>query len=379
MNRLTVGLDLVNLRSLVDGVGRFSSQLIEGYGKYAKEYEFIAFIDERIARSIRTIPENIRLVNCDMQQRKYIPRNQLFFLSKYFRLPRLDILHSPISVAPFIGYRRAKCIVTIHDLAFRSHPESTGRTQRIWQEAAWPICFRRVDHIIASSHATKADIMNYYGIPSKRISVIHLCINIPIQKRSREKERFLQKKYGLPEHFILNVGAPHKRKNISNLLRAFKILKKSTSLPHKLLLIGPSGWSLPQLIGEVKSLDLEDEVILIGYVPDNEMFRIYSCADVFVFPSFLEGFGYPPLEAMACGTPVVASGTSSIPEVVGDAALMVNPHSPDDIAKKIIRALSSRELSIKLIRKGRDRLILFSMEKMISSYLEIYESVASDL
>lgn len=188
MKRLSIGLDLVNLRSWVDGVGRFSRQLIEGYGRYAKNHEFIVFIDKKASESFKDLPKNVRPIYCDVRQGKYIPRNQLYFMARYLRLPGLDLLHSPVSVAPFIGYKRAKCVVTLHDVAFKSHPESVGRTQKIWQKTAWPICLRRVDHVVASSYATKADIIKYYKIPSLKISVIHLCVNISAPIRNQKAD-----------------------------------------------------------------------------------------------------------------------------------------------------------------------------------------------
>jgi len=172
------------------------------------------------------------------------------------------------------------------------------------------------------------------------------------------------------------VGALRKNKNLELLLKAFQILKKEKNISQKLVLAGLKEWGNERIFLEITRLNLENEVIVTGAISDDDLPLIYEAADVFVFPSLYEGFGYPPLEAMTCGTPVIVSNISSLPEIVGDAGLYCNPLDIQDIAEKIYQVLSSPSLAEKLRNLGLRRVKQFSMEKMINKYLEVYQKVA---
>jgi len=313
----------------------------------------------------------------DIPQKRWLPRNQAYFATHIRELEGLDLLHSPVSVAPLILFRRIPRLVTVQDVAFKINPEIVPRLILLWQNTAWPICLRKATHIATTSAATASDLGKYFGTPTDKITVIPCYVSLAAPSFREDERQARRKALDLPSAYILHVGVPHKRKNISGLIRAFQILKATTRIPHKLLLVGPQGWDRKQLESDIQERGLGAEVTFLGYVPDTDLAIVYALADVFVFPSFYEGFGYPPLEAMACGTPTVVADTSSLPEVAGDAALYVDPKSSEDIASKIRSVLTDSVLAATLRERGRLRIRSFSVENMIKSYLELYKQIGS--
>jgi glycosyltransferase involved in cell wall biosynthesis len=187
----------------------------------------------------------------------------------------------------------------------------------------------------------------------------------------------LRTRYGLPERYILHVGVPHARKNLATLVKAFQLVKQNGSIPHKLVLVGPDGWSFDALMANIAESGIGEEVILTGLVPEDDLPLIYQAADALVFPSMYEGFGYPPLEAMACGTPVIVSNTSSLPEVVGEAGLYVDPLDHQGFADKILQLLSDQELADRLKVLALEQAQRFSTERMAASLASAYDEVLS--
>jgi len=369
-----IGLDFVNLRSLADGVGRFARQLVDGLSLLDDENVYYVFAGPDVLSEFNLHGKNFHGHPVKIPRNRILPWNQVFFSMGSIRLPRMDILHSPVSVPPLLPFQSRTSVVTVHDLAFLIYPETCSLRSRLWWNFAWPRSLKRADCIGAVSLQTKEDIVRLYGIPESKIAVIYPHVSFSREDVSEEKMRQVIAKYHLPEKYILHVGAPHKRKNLGGLVDAFRILKSAGDIPHKLVLVGPNGWDLKNLVSRIHGLNLEAEIVLTGYVPDEEIRAIYGGADVFAFPSFYEGFGYPPLEAMSRGTPVVLANASSLPEVSGDAAVYANPHDSEDIAAKIRSVLMSPETTASLRQKGYERIRLYSQERMIRGYLNIYRN-----
>jgi len=375
-NKLKIGLDLINLHSLHEGLARYAQQLIEGLAAVDCENEYVLFMNKEVSNQINVESPRFHKRLIRIPRQHYAPWNQLYFaLYSLTRRSEVDLLHSPVTPSPLLLFNRVKTIVTVHDIAFKLFPEKYPKLGALWSNIAWPPCLKGVTHIVADSECSKRDIIKFYNIPEEKITVIYPCVSLRLPQISEEILIAIKTRYHLPEPYILHVGAPYKRKNIIALLGAFRILKKK-KIPHKLVLIGPKGWAIQELYSAVRKLDLSKEVIFLGLVPEIDLPLIYKAADVFVFPSLYEGFGYPPLEAMACGTPVVVSGTSSLPEIVGDAGLFVDPLNPEDIAEKIFQVISSSDLAERLRKAGLKRAQYFSKEKMINKYLEVYQKCA---
>jgi glycosyltransferase involved in cell wall biosynthesis len=373
---LRIGLDLVNLTDPGEGLGRFAGQLARGLASVPSGHEFVLFVREELAGHFAALSARTRLSPVRLPRRRWLPWNQLAFLGNG-RLGGLDILHSPVSVPPLLpGGRDLKRIVTVHDLAFIASPAASSAMSRAWWNFSWPRSLRGAASIVTDSEQTKRDVISRYSLPEEKISVVYPYVSFANDDVPAGVIRRARDRYGLPARYILHVGAPHKRKNLVTLVRAFGLLKKNPSIPHALVLVGPRGWDDASIRREADEACLGDEVVFTGFVAEEDLPGVYAGADVLAFPSLYEGFGYPPLEAMACGTPVVVSNVSSLPEVVGDAALLVPPGDAGAIAGAILRVLTSPELAAKLRQAGRLRVRRFSMERMARGYLDVYEKVA---
>lgn len=288
---------------------------------------------------------------------------------------RVDVLHCPKSAVPF--FAPCPVVVTLHDLIPISHPETEKFAARIYWRIQIPIAARRSSHIITDSEHAREEIMAMFNVPADRISAIMLgfspAMGGPAATGDGESVR---SKYGLPEHYILYVGTIQPRKNIPTLLEAFNLLKREHGVSHSLVIVGRKGWLYKELFDRISELGLERDVIFTGFVPDEELPGIYAGADVFSYLSFFEGFGLPPLEAMACGVPVVVSNTTSLPEVVADAGIAVEPLDVPAVAESIHKILTDPHLARTLRERGIRRSSLFSWERTARETLGVYRRVA---
>jgi glycosyltransferase involved in cell wall biosynthesis len=234
---------------------------------------------------------------------------------------------------------------------------------------------RWANAVIADSEATRADLLRLLKIPPERVAVIPLGVResfkAPILPEEIQRVRH---SYNLPEQYLLYTGTIEPRKGLETLIEALCSLVDT--FPHYLLIAGKRGWYSNEILSSVVRCGLERRVRLMGYVPDEDLPALYAGADVFVFPSKYEGFGLPPLEAMACGAPVVASNASSLPEVIGDAGILTPPEDAEALAEAIRRVLESTELQEDLRQRGKLRAAQFSWDETARRTLKVYEQVA---
>jgi glycosyltransferase involved in cell wall biosynthesis len=297
--------------------------------------------------------------------------NYIWFKKGY--LDELDIIHNPTHVQIFLKFHQ-KYIVTVHDIV----PFISLDRCRIGRQLVYKLFFQRTlktaDKIIAVSNSTKNDLINYFNIPEEKIRVILLAADEKFKPLSNKEIKEAKQKYNLNFPFILYVGTLEPRKNIPSLIKAFYKLKKKT-LQYKLVITGKKGWKYKEIFETIDKLNLQNDVVFTGYVSDDDLPALYNAADLFVYPSIYEGFGLPPLEAMACGTPVITSNTSSLPEVVGDAGIMIDPPDVDGLADAMHEVLTNEGLRANMIKKGLGRAKMFSWEKCARETLEVYEEV----
>ena len=291
------------------------------------------------------------------------------------RRERIDVLHCPKSAIPF----RSPCptVVTLHDLIPLRHPETEKLAARLYWRLQIPIAARRSSFIITDSEHARQEIMADFHVAPERIKAIMLGFNpAMLEKRDASDAALVRAKYGLPEGYILYVGTIQPRKNIDTLIEAYYRLNQARNGMPKLVIVGRKGWLYDKLFARIAELGLVDEVIFTGFVPDEELPHIYDGARLFTYLSFFEGFGLPPLEAMACGIPVVTSDTTSLPEVAGDAGISVTPADVDKVAAAIAKLLDDPVYAELLGQRGRKRAQLFSWEAAARETLEIYRKVA---
>jgi glycosyltransferase involved in cell wall biosynthesis len=249
------------------------------------------------------------------------------------------------------------------------HPETHGRMQVAYHRHILPLVLKRADAILTISASSKKDIVSCYKIDEDKVHVIPLGVDRRFVADVSGESDFTRT---LPERYILNVGTLEARKNLPRLLEAFAIARKK-GLDRKLLIGGARGWRLSNLAGIVEKHSLGQDVQFLGFVEDANLPLLYRRADCFVYPSIYEGFGMPILEAMACGTPVITSNCSSMPEVAGDAALLVDPLDVEALATKMLELAADKDLHASLRARGIERAGRFSWEKTARETMAVYE------
>jgi glycosyltransferase involved in cell wall biosynthesis len=312
-----------------------------------------------------------------------IPDRYLNILWYRWRLPlhatlftgQVDIYHGPDFVLPPISVNVRK-VVTVHDLAFVEHPEYAVPKLAAFLNKVVPEAVAAADVIAAVSQATSQTLIEHFKTPSEKITIIPNGIR-PYFHRITDPILLSATlhKFGLKHPLVLGVGTLEPRKNHLGLIKAFhkaQSVAGKRPRPAMLALAGGPGWLYDETQQLIAKLKLEKKVRFLGRVTDLELITLYSMADVFVFPSFFEGFGVPLIEAMACGAPVVTSNTSSMPEVVGDAAVLIDPHNTTQIANAILQVLENEHLCVKLRQKGYTRAQQFTWAKSASKMLSVY-------
>jgi len=285
----------------------------------------------------------------------------------------LDLFYSPDFVLPPVW--RARTLLTVHDLSFVCYPQTADPRLYRYLNVVVPRSVRRADHILADSQNTAHDLTALWGVPPEKINVLYSGVEPYFRPLTDGTELArVRKRYNLPPRFILSVGTLQPRKNYERLIRAFAQLMDN--LQHgtcnlHLLIAGGKGWLYESIFDCVRQLGLEKEVLFPGFVAEEDLPALYTLADLFAFPSLYEGFGLPVLEAMACGTPVVCSEASSLPEVAGDAALLVDPLDVESWTEAMGRALEDEELRRELVARGLAQARRFTWERAAMQWFEI--------
>jgi glycosyltransferase involved in cell wall biosynthesis len=288
---------------------------------------------------------------------------------------RVEVAHVQYTIPPV-----APCpvITSIHDVSFKRYPQFFKSIDRFILDVGVRYAGRRACWIIAVSEHTRREILSLYRVKSDLVSVVYPGVDRHFKPANRVAAgEYLSEKYGVSPPFVLTVGVIQPRKNLRTLIEGFAKLKASEDLDHKLVVVGKYGWKEETLAQCIEELGLSSEVLFVGYVPHEDLPAFYNAAEVFVYPSVYEGFGFPPLEAMACGTPVITGNRSSLPEVVGDAGIMVDPYEPEAFALAMWNVLFSESLRKEMSEAGLRQAAKFSWEKMASDMLALYRSAVS--
>jgi len=269
-------------------------------------------------------------------------------------------------------------VTTIHDVAFRRYPHLFPPKHRLLLNWLIPLAAANSAAVITGSEATKRDLLEFYDLPEEKVTVTPYAADSLYQPMDPvEARRAVQSRHGVPLPYLLSVGVLQPRKNLPRLVRAYNRIAKS--IPHRLVLVGKEGWAGDELRQAVAQAPVGREPIFTGYVADADLPALYAGADLFVYPSLYEGFGLPPLEAMACGAPVLTSNVSSLPEVVGNAAVTIDPHDEAAIADGIQALLADPARREALSAAGVEHSRLFSWERTARETLAVYRRVTSSL
>ncbi|MGA9347412.1 MAG: glycosyltransferase family 1 protein [Anaerolineae bacterium] len=356
------------------GINWYISNLLTHLPRVDRDNRYTAFLGDRrftssgLALKLSRLPTSRPVVRIFWEQVV-----QPFALQK----ERVDLLHALAFVAPLLS--PCPSVVTIYDLSFLLYPESFKRSKRFYLGLFTRLSVRRARRIIAISKSTKRDVVRLLGVSPEKVEVIYCGIDEAFRPLAEDQVAAFRSERGLPERFVLFVGTIEPRKNVTRLIEAFADLRSFDAAQDRfaicdlqLVIGGAKGWFYEDAFARVEELGLEGEVMFPGYIPVSELPLWYNAAELFVYPSLYEGFGLPPLEAMACGTPVVTANTASLPEVVGEAGLTVDPLDVEALAEAMRRALNDETLRQEMRERGLQRAKGFSWTKTAQETVQVY-------
>jgi glycosyltransferase involved in cell wall biosynthesis len=356
MAALRIGIDVTSAVRQGGGIGRYTRELLRALALADPESQYrLFFTSRRQPHALPPLGGNFRV--------RHIPLDDIWFVRLWHRagvpMPvewlsgAVDLFHSPDFVLP-PTLPRTRTLLTVHDLSFVRDPESAPAVLRDYLNVVVPRSVRRADHVFTDSEATRQDLAELYRTPPEKMSVLYCGISEAFQPvMDAARLEAVRARYGLGGWpFILAVGTLQPRKNYTRLIQAFAQIARGDL---RLVIAGGRGWLFDAVFAEVERLRLKERVLFPGFIDDADLPALYSAAGVLAYPSIYEGFGLPMLEAMACGTPVVASTASCLPEVAGEAALLAPPTDVDALAGALQRAVQDDALRGDLIAKGFQR------------------------
>ena len=340
-----------------------------------------------------SILKGYREQGCKVHQSRWMPARIYYHLERLLPVPYRWIFGKNDGITQFFNYTipfgvSGKCVTIIHDIAFLTYPETVAKRTRQWLGKNLKIYCQRADVILTVSEFSRQEIHHYLGIPLEKIHVVYNGVD-PEQYHpdySEDRIQEVKAKYNIPGSYILYLGTLEPRKNIETLIRAYQRLlsagpSRFGQIPAafpKLVLAGKKGWLYDSIFQLVKEFHLENQVIFTGYVDESDAAPLLCGARMFVFPSLYEGFGIPPLEAMACGTPVIVSDCASLPEVVGDAGLLAPPTDIEKLAESMNRLLKDDQLHTALREAGLKRAGRFTWKASAEKLVQIYRMMEPD-
>ena len=368
---MRIAIDARKLRDY--GIGTYIRNLVRNLARIDRTTDYVLIVQpadieigSELGDNFRTVPD--WSANYSLREQLTIPLD--------LRREKVDLFHAPHYVLPPLV--PCKSVVTIHDCIHLRFPQYLPhRLAYVYARSSLWVATHRASRVLTVSETSKRDILRYFRIPESRIDVIYNAIDERLGEEPTDAEvALVRERYQLSDPFVLYAGNIKPHKNLERLIDAFQMLRRGGGMDNvKLLIIGDEISKYASLRRAVHRHKLHKHVRFFGFVPDKTLASLYRLAQVFVFPSLYEGFGLPPLEAMAAGTPVITSNVSSLPEVVGDAAVLIDPYDPAAIADAMRRVLSDEHLRADLRTKGLARVKEFSWERSVHRVRAIYTEV----
>lgn len=370
------------------GVEEYALNILENLFELDEKNEYILFInsfhDPNFDLKVFEKYKNVSL------KRFRIPNKLLNLMFWYFNWPHIDKMIGGVDVffmpnMNFVGFsKKIRLILTMHDLSFEILPETFSVKRRLWHHILNPrrLC-RRAEKIIAVSESTREDIILRYKISPEKIQKIYNGISNDFEEVNRNDPKIIEVKdrYHLPFNFIFYLGTIEPRKNIPTIVAAYDRLRElgNTQLDkYKLVIAGGKGWKTEKILEAMRNAKFTDDIIFTSCITSEDKAAVYTLASLFVYPSFLEGFGIPVLEAMRCGVPVVTSNSSSIPEVVGNGGIMVDPDRPDELYLAMKELLLNKDFYEKMRKQGLKQSIRFNWKTSAREVLKIFEKMSKN-
>ena len=378
---LKIGIDI---RTLMDkrysGVSEYTFHLVNEFLKLDQNNQYRLYYNS--GRDLAFRLPNFIAANVKVIGTRYPNKIFNYVLQKLFHYPQIDKVIGGVDVfwSPHINFlslsKSTRKFLTIHDLSFLRYPEFFNQRKNFWHRL---INVKKLavnfDHLIAVSENTKRDMIELLGVAPEKISVIYSGIDSSYHPVAETlKIQIVKSRYGLPAKFILYLGNVEPRKNLIGLIRAYNELRRRRPELEavKLVIAGATGWKIKDIFKELYASDYQADIKFLGYIDKADKPALYSLCSVFAYPSFYEGFGFPPLEAMACGAPVITSNVSSLPEIVGGAALTVDPYNTNAITTALEQVLTDEVLAERLRQDGLEQVKRFNWENTARKYLELF-------
>jgi glycosyltransferase involved in cell wall biosynthesis len=374
---MRIAIDLRSLQTKnVSGVENYTSHLLEHLLALDKTNQYVFFYNALKAET----PDHLSYVNAT-NVRTRIPNKLFNFSIRAFGRPYLEKLTGDFDIVflPNVNHVAhgpgKKTVITVHDLSPFIFPEFHSPKHRLWHAILnTKKVYEQADALISVSEFTKNDLISHFGIPEHKIHVVHPGVDHEsLQSRvSQDELRHVRNVYGLPTNFLLFLSTLEPRKNVKGLIKAFEQVNSDAHL----LLVGKPGWKHKEIFSLINDSKKRKLISYLGYVNEADKPALISLAQAVVYPSFYEGFGFVPLEAMSLGTPVLTSQVSSIPEVVSNAALLINPYNHNDLVFAISEILSNENLRTKLISQGRAQAMRYQWDISAQKTLAVFEQLS---
>jgi glycosyltransferase involved in cell wall biosynthesis len=374
--RATIGIDARPALGQAAGVGRYVRNLVRHLGLLEGDEEFVLFVDRRGESVLPSLPDHIT------QRVLTLPAIQNYFTWLQLRLPPalwrrpVDLFHFPFYSMPLLGIGPA--VVTIHDLTFELHPEWFSRRSRLSTRRFARFAARRAAAILTVSEWSKKDLVKIYGLPPERVHVIYPAVGEWEEGDGAPGGAPVAPRLGVEGPFVLHVGSIHTRRNLPRLLSAMARLRERGE-DLSIILVGKVEYPYPDVDALFAEAGMSGVAVHAGYLPDRDLRALYREARALAYPSLYEGFGLPGVEALALGTPVVASNTSCFPEVLGDAAILVDPLDVEALADGLGRAVRDGAERDDLRRRGLARAARYSWDQTARQTLQVYRAVLEHL
>ncbi|MFA4833441.1 MAG: glycosyltransferase family 1 protein [Patescibacteria group bacterium] len=379
---MKIGIDIRTLMEKeYSGVSEYTLNLVKAILEQDRENEYKLFYNS--GRNISGRMPEFKYKNAQVVSTHYPNKIFNYLMQKTLRQPKVDqLLGVDVFWLPNLNFislsPKAKKILTVHDLSFLRYPDFFSLRRNLWHYIIdIKKLIRESDEIIAVSENTKNDIIELGEISEKKVKTIYSGVaeEFGVIDKNNEALREVKEKYNLADKFILFLGTQEPRKNIIGLIKAYNEFRKNRAGGKEeveLVIVGGKGWKEKGVVNEWKKSKYQGDIKFLNYIPRQDKVYLYNLATVFVYPSFYEGFGLPPLEAMACGLPTIVGFSSSLPEVAGGASLLVDPYKPQEIAQAIEKILSDGNLKNNLIEKGKAKASEFSWQKAAGEYLDVF-------
>ncbi|TSD02272.1 MAG: Uncharacterized protein Athens071425_65 [Parcubacteria group bacterium Athens0714_25] len=375
-------------RGRVSGVEEYTMRILEELFSRDKKNKYVLFFNSW-KKPVVDFGWTKKYPNVRLEIFRF-PNKLINFLLWYFRWPKIDrflggvdIFFMPNMIFSAVS-KKAKTLLTVHDLSFEYYPETFSIVRRMWHGF---INLRAIaeeaNQIVAISQSTEEDLRGIYGVKKDKIKIIPSAVSDKFFQMNRNDWKLIEvkEKYKLPFKFILFLGTIEPRKNISAIVTAYNQLREDSAEKfgeYKLVIAGVEGWKAKDIFRTIRMSKFRKDIILTGFIEDDDKPALYNLSSIFVYPSLFEGFGFPPLEAAKCGTPVIVSNNSSFPEIIGSGGIMIDPHKPDEICLAMREILASRDLQENLRQKGLRQAMRFDWKQTAESFLKLIKKLETE-